>query len=42
LPPKEGIADVPIYIFWHKHRALSLIEAKFIEEITAYENFELT
>lgn len=37
LPPKEGIADVPVYIFWHKHRALSAIEAKFIEEIIAFD-----
>lgn len=37
LPPKDGIADVPVYIFWHKHRALSAIEAKFIEEILAFD-----
>lgn len=37
LPPKEGIADVPIYIFWHKRRALSAIEAKFIEEIVEFD-----
>ena len=37
LPPKDGIADVPVYIFWHKYRALSAIEAKFIEEILAFD-----
>ncbi|WP_367107417.1 LysR family transcriptional regulator [uncultured Psychrobacter sp.] len=37
LPPDEGIADVPIYIFWHKQRALSPIEAKFIEEIVEFD-----
>ena len=37
LPPKEGIADVPVYIFWHEHRPLSLLEAKFIEEIVAFD-----
>lgn len=37
LPPKEGIADVPVYIFWHKNRALSPIEAKFIEEIVEFD-----
>lgn len=37
LPPDEGIADVPIYIFWHKQRALSPIEAKFIEEIVDFD-----
>jgi len=37
LPPKDGIADVPVYIFWHKHRTLSAIEAKFIEEILAFD-----
>ena len=39
LPPDEGIADVPIYIFWHKDRALSATEAKFIELITAHDVF---
>lgn len=43
LPPEEGIADVPIYIFWHKHRALSTIEAKFIEEILEFDiSFNVT
>ncbi|MEN6668774.1 LysR family transcriptional regulator [Psychrobacter sp. B38] len=37
LPPKGGIADVPVYVLWHKHRALSAIEAKFIEEILAFD-----
>lgn len=37
LPPSDGIADIPIYIFWHKHRALSAIEAKFIEEIIEFD-----
>lgn len=37
LPPKEGIADVPVYIFWHKHRPLSPIEVKFIEEIVEFD-----
>ncbi|SIT02424.1 LysR family transcriptional regulator [Neptunomonas antarctica] len=37
LPPEEGVADIPVYIFWHKHRALSLIEAKFIEEIVEFD-----
>lgn len=39
LPPKEGIADIPVYIFWHKDRALSASEAKFIEILTEYEGF---
>lgn len=37
LPPEEGIADVPVYIFWHKHRTLSAIETRFIEEIIAFD-----
>jgi DNA-binding transcriptional LysR family regulator len=37
LPPKEGVADIPVHIFWHKHRMLSLIEAKFIEEIVEFD-----
>jgi len=37
LPPKDGIADVPVYIFWHKHRTLSAIETRFIEEIIAFD-----
>jgi len=36
LPPKEGVADIPVHIFWHKHRALSIIETKFIEEIVDF------
>ena len=37
LPPSEGIADIPVHLFWHKHRALSPIEAKFIEEIIEFD-----
>jgi len=37
LPPNEGIADIPVYLFWHKDRALSPIEAKFIEEIIEFD-----
>jgi|TARA_R110001606_G_scaffold378328_1_gene537925 DNA-binding transcriptional LysR family regulator len=36
LPPEDGVADIPVHIYWHKTRALSLIESKFIEEIVAF------
>ncbi|AKO51306.1 hypothetical protein ABA45_01760 [Marinobacter psychrophilus] len=37
LPPKEGVADIPVHVFWHKNRALSIIETKFIEEIVDFD-----
>ena len=37
MPPKEGISDIPVYILWHKHRNLSAIESKFIEEIIDFD-----
>lgn len=37
LPPKQGIADIPVYIIWHKRRAMSPLEAKCIEEVMTFE-----
>lgn len=33
LPPEEGVADIPIYLMWHKERILSLAERYFINEL---------
>ena len=40
MPPKTGIADVPIYILWHKHRALSSIESQFLKELIDYDSLD--
>lgn len=37
LPPKEGVANIPVYLLWHKHRKLSAIESKFIEELLSFD-----
>ncbi|MDR3073865.1 MAG: substrate-binding domain-containing protein, partial [Deltaproteobacteria bacterium] len=35
LPPKKGIADVPIYLMWHKQRKLKPAELAFMEGLCA-------
>ena len=33
LPPEKGVADVPVYLVWHKYRKLSPAEQAFIDGI---------
>ncbi|SBW06704.1 LysR family transcriptional regulator [uncultured delta proteobacterium] len=40
LPPEKGIADVPIYLVWHKQRKLKLAEIAFMEGLCATFNQE--
>lgn len=35
LPPEKGIADVPIYLAWHKQRRLKAVELAFMEGLCA-------
>lgn len=40
LPPERGIADVPIYLVWHKQRKLKLAETAFMEGLCTVFNQE--
>lgn len=40
LPPEKGIADVPIYLVWHKQRKLKQAEIAFMEGLCATFNQE--
>ena len=33
LPPKDGVADIPVYLLWHQERVLSALEERFIQEL---------
>ena len=40
LPPEKGIADVPIYLMWHRQRKLKQAEVAFMEGLCATFNQE--
>ena len=40
LPPEKGIADVPIYLVWHRQRKLKQAEVAFMEGLCATFNQE--
>ena len=40
LPPEKGIADVPIYLVWHKQRKLKRVEKAFMEGLCTAFNQE--
>ncbi|MDF0604482.1 LysR family transcriptional regulator [Neisseriaceae bacterium TC5R-5] len=36
LPPQQGVADVDIYLMWHKERVFSPLESAFVEHFLAF------